>query len=653
MTAGEIRSLGWEQPDVVLVSGDGYVDHPSFAAALIGRTLQAAGYRVAILAQPDWHSAEPFRALGRPRLFFGVSAGNMDSMINRYTANRKPRSDDAYTPGGLSGARPDRATNVYAQRCREAFPGVPVIAGGVEASLRRVAHYDYWSDHVRASILVTSKANLVVFGMGERQVLEIARRLDGGEPVSTLTDIRGTAYLLGARAELPAFSPRLAARGTPPPERPADDGPDGASVSLPSFEQVREDKRAFSLATRLVHRETNPENARRICQAHGERMLVCNPPAMPLSEAEMDAVYGRPFTRRRHPSYREEIPAESMIRSSVTIMRGCFGGCSFCSITTHQGRVIQSRSEQSVLKEVDAVVAAPENHGIVSDIGGPTANMYRMRCGSPKAEAVCHRLSCVFPSICKHLDTSHDDLLQLMRKARARPGVRKLHVSSGVRMDLAARAPEYVSELAAHHVSGHLKVAPEHVSERVLRAMKKPPQDGFDHFARAFQRGSDDAGKEQYLVPYFISGHPGCSVEDMIELAVYLKGAGYRPRQVQDFVPAPMDLASSMYWTGLDPHSLEPVPVARRVGERQTQRALMQFFAPENWHEVVAALRSTGRHDLIGHGRHCLVGPEPPPEARGRPARGPDNGPGRRSGRRPGGPAPKRPRHPRRPRRPR
>ena len=616
MTAAEIAALGWDRPDVVIVSGDAYVDHPSFAAALVGRTLQAAGHRVAILAQPDWRSVDAFRSLGIPRLFFGVSAGNMDSMLNRYTANRRPRSDDAYSPGGQAGLRPDRATNVYAQRCREAAAGVPVVAGGVEASLRRVAHYDYWSDTVRPSILVSSKADLVVFGMGERQVVEIARRLDSGESVTALTDIRGTAYLLGARQELPAFAPRLAATGTSDPAKANADGPDGATVELPSFERVRADVLDFSLATRLVHRETNPLNARRVVQRHGERLLVCNPPALPLDEQEMDALYDRPFTRRRHPSYQQEIPAETMIANSVTIMRGCFGGCTFCSITAHQGRTIQSRSERSILAEVDKVAADERSHGIVSDIGGPTANMYRMRCTSPTAEAVCHRLSCVFPSICRHLGTDHSDLVKLMRDARERPGVRRVHVASGVRMDLAERSPEYMAELAGHHVSGHLKVAPEHVSARVLGAMKKPPQDSFERFAVAFQAESARAGKEQYLVPYFIAGHPGCALEDMIELALFLKRAGYRPRQVQDFVPAPMDLATSVYYTGIDPHTLQPAPVARKLRERRMQRALMQFFAPENWHEVAQALREAGRQDLIGRGPECLIGPEPPPEAK-------------------------------------
>ena len=623
MTRAEISALGWDRPDVVIVSGDAYVDHPSFAAALIGRTLEAAGFRVAILAQPDWRSVEPFAALGVPRLFWGVSAGNMDSMLNHYTANRLPRSDDAYTPGGRAGARPDRATNVYAQRCREAAPGVPVVAGGVEASLRRLAHYDYWSDTVRPSVLVSSKADLVVYGMGERAVVEIARRLDAGEPVGALRDVRGTAYLLGRAESLPPFAARMLSTGTPDPRAlpagapgtPVADGPDAATVELPSFERVAADKRDFSVATRWIHRESNPFNARRLVQRHGDRLVVQNPPALPPDQAEMDAVYDRPFTRRRHPSYAEEVPAERMIRDSVTILRGCFAGCSFCSITTHQGRVIQSRSQQSVLREIDALAAQPGFKGHVSDIGGPTANMYAMRCGSPETEAKCRRLSCVFPSICRHLGTDHGPLIALMRAARARPGVKRVFVASGVRMDLAARSPEYLRELAAHHVSGHLKVAPEHVSARVLKAMKKPPQSSFEDFAEGFGRASREAGKEQYLVPYFIASHPGCDVEDMIELAVFLKSAGYRPRQVQDFIPAPMDLATSAWHTGLDPHTLEPLPVRSKLSDRRLQRALLQFFKPENWFLVQEALLAAGRADLIGDGPQCLIRAVPPPEA--------------------------------------
>ncbi len=598
---------GWDSVDVVLVSGDAYVDHPSFAAAIIGRTLEAAGWRIAILAQPDWKSVEEFRAFGRPRLCFGVTAGNMDSMINHYTANRRPRSDDAYSPGGLPGLRPDRATNVYAQRCREAFPGVPVIAGGVEASLRRFAHYDYWSDMVKPSILLSSKADLVVFGMGERAISEIVSRLDQGSPVQDLTDVRGTAYLLGKTQSLPAFAPRMLADGTPTSE--------DSTASLPSAEEVKADPIAFSLATRVIHRETNPFNAQRLTQRHGDRTVVQNPPAMPLSQAEMDATYDLPYTRRKHPSYKDKIPAEEMIAQSITIMRGCFGGCSFCSITTHQGRVIQSRSKASILAEVDKVAADERSKGVVSDIGGPTANMYGMRCGSPETEAKCHRLSCVFPKICRHLGTDHGPLIELMRESRERPGVRHVHVASGVRMDLANLSPEYMAELVGHHVSGHLKVAPEHVSPRVLRSMKKPPQESFEQFADAFAKSNDEAGKEQYLVPYFIAGHPGSALEDMIELAVFLKGAGYRPRQVQDFIPAPMDLATSAYWTGLDPHTLKPSPVARKLKDRRMQRALMQFFKPENWFEVAAALKSAGREDLIGRGPQCLIKDTPPKEA--------------------------------------
>jgi uncharacterized radical SAM protein YgiQ len=615
MTAAEIAARGWDRPDVVLVSGDAYVDHPSFAAALIGRTLEAAGYRVAILAQPDWQSAAPFAALGIPRLFYGVSAGNMDSMINHYTANRLPRSDDAYTPGGVAGARPDRATNVYCQRCREAAPHVPVIAGGVEASLRRLAHYDYWSDTVRPSMLVSSKCDLLVFGMGERAITEIAQRLDAGEDVRALTDIRGTAYLLGGRQALPAFAPAMRSTGTPDPALPAADGPDAATVTLPSFEAVRDDKLAFTQATRLIHRESNPFNARRLVQAHGGRLVVQNPPALPLSEAEMDAVYDRPFTRRRHPSYRLAVPAERMIRDSVTILRGCFAGCSFCSITTHQGRVIQSRSEASVLREIDALAADPEFKGNVSDIGGPTANMYRMRCKAPDVESKCRRLSCIFPSICRHLGTDHGPLIGLMRAARARPGVKRVFVASGVRMDLATTSPEYLRELAEHHVSGHLKVAPEHVSERVLAAMKKPPQKSFEDFAEAFDAASRGAGKEQYLVPYFIASHPGSDLSDMIELAVFLKAAGYRPQQVQDFIPAPMDLATSAWHTGVDPHTLQPLPIRRKLSDRRQQRALMQFFKPENWALVHEALTAAGRTDLIGDGPQCLIRATPPAAA--------------------------------------
>ncbi len=598
-SAEEIRARGWEAPDVVLVSGDAYIDHPSFAAAILGRSLEAAGFKVAILAQPDWKSAEPWRELGRPRLFYGVSAGNMDSLINHYTANRKRRNADAYSPGGLPGLRPDRATAVYAQRCREAFSGIPVVAGGVEASMRRIAHFDYWSDKVWPSILLTSKAHLLVYGMGEEAIVEIARRLDAGSSVEGLRDLRGVAYLLGMKEEMPEHTWHDASC-------PNED------VELPSFEAVREDKRAFATMTRDMHRETNPLNARRLLQRHGDRTLVVNPPRLPLPEPAMDALYDLPYTRMPHPSYDGGVPAWQTIKESVQIMRGCFGGCTFCSITMHQGRAIQSRSADSILGEVRQLAQTPGFSGHISDLGGPTANMYRMRCSRPEAESVCRRLSCIHPSVCRQLDTSHEPTKQLMREARAIPGVKKVHVASGIRMDLARHDPEYLEELARHHVGGHLKVAPEHVSDKVLSLMKKPAQNTFEDFAEQFNAASKRAGREQYLVPYFISGHPGSSLEDMIELAVFLKQRGYKPRQVQDFIPAPMDLATCMYWTGLNPLSMKPVDTARKLRDRQVQRALLQFFAPENYFVVRKALELAGRKDLIGSGPNCLISENAP-----------------------------------------
>ncbi len=614
MTRAELDQQGIAEPDVVLVTGDAYVDHPSFANAVLGRVLEALGFSVALLVQPDWRSVAPWRALGRPRLFYGVSAGNMDSMINLYTANRKPRSDDAYSPGGRAGMRPERATAVYSQRCREAFPGVPVIAGGVEASLRRLAHYDYWSDTVRPSILVSSKADLVVFGMGERAIHEIAVRLAGGATVRDLRDMRGVAYLLGARETPPADALTLPgfAESSPPPG--VAQGPILAADLAAG--RRRPDFLAFARATRTIHQETNPLNARRLAQHHGDRIVVVNPPAMPLTEPEMDAVYDLPYRRTPHPSYAEKIPADEMIRDSVTIMRGCFGGCTFCSITMHQGRIISSRSESSILREVRDLAADPRFKGTVSDLGGPTANMYRMRCTRPEIEAICRRLSCVHPTICPLLGTSHGPLLGLMKQARETPGVDRVNIASGIRMDLARRDPRYVRELAAFHVGGHLKVAPEHVDDRTLDLMKKPGAEDFNAFAREFVKASAAAGKpKQFLVPYFIASHPGSTLEAMIELALYLKRNGYRPRQVQDFIPAPMDIATCMYYTGLDPMTMREVPVARAVKDRKVQRALMQFFKPENWFEVRQALLAAGRKDLIGDGCDCLIPGTAPPEA--------------------------------------
>lgn len=602
-TAAEVRGRGWDAVDVVFVSGDAYVDHPSFAAAILHRVLEQAGFRVAVLSQPDWRSAEPWRQFGRPRLFYAVGAGNMDSLINHYTANKKVRNDDAYSPGGRIGLRPDRATLAYCQRCREAFPGVPVIAGGVEASLRRLAHYDYWSDSVRRSILLDAKADLVAYGMGEKTIVEIARRLEAGQTVKDLRDLRGVTYALGAKE-----SEELKARGL------RSTGTDHVEL-LPSFEEVRADKLAFAEATRIIHTNTNPFNAAALIQFHDRQAVVQNPPSYPLSGEEMDAVYDLPFTRRPHPSYTEPIPAHEMIKDSVTILRGCFGGCTFCSITAHQGRIIQSRSEASVLREVEKLSADPEFKGVISDVGGATANMYRMRCTRPEVEARCKRLSCVHPTICKLLGTDHDPLVKLLREVRQTPGVRKVFVASGIRMDLAQLSPEYVRELAEHHTGGRLKVAPEHTSPAVLEAMKKPPIDNFGAFAEQFKRASAEAGKpRQQIVPYFIASHPGSGLAEMIDLALYLKRSGYRPDQVQDFIPAPFDIATCMYYTGIDPFTKKPVASATGLKDRTMQRALMQFFKPANYFEVREALLQAGRADLIG-GCEGLIPAQPPKEA--------------------------------------
>ena len=595
MTAEEARQRGWDEVDVVFVTGDAYIDHPSFAMAILGRVLEAGGFRVGIVSQPDWHSCDDWKRFGRPRLFFAISAGNMDSMINHYTANRKVRNDDAYSPGGRIGLRPDRATLAYCQRAREAFKGVPVIAGGVEASLRRLAHYDYWSDKVRRSILLDCKASLLAYGMGEELILEIARRLDAGEDVRDLRDMRGVAYALGAS------------------ETPPDD-----ALTIPSYEEVCRDKPAFAEATKMIHNETNPYNARRLVQWHDRQAIVANPPAFPISERAMDVIYGLPYTRRPHFSYRESIPAFEMIKDSVTIMRGCFGGCTFCSITTHQGRIIQSRSPESVQSEVAGMAADSEFKGVISDIGGPTANMYQMRCIKPEVEAVCRRQSCVHPTICKLLGTDHGPLVKLMKDARETPGIKKVFVASGIRMDLARRSPEYMRELARHHVGGHLKVAPEHTDPNVLNLMRKPANDDFDQFAEVFDEESRKAGKKQYLIPYYISSHPGSDLDAMIDLAVFLKRNGYRPDQVQDFIPAPFDVATAMYYTGIDPFTKKPVYIARHLRDRKLQRALMQFFKPENYFEVRKALEQAGRQDLIGADCDALIPAKPPREAIGR-----------------------------------
>jgi uncharacterized radical SAM protein YgiQ len=612
-SAAEMAARGWDSVDVVFVTGDAYVDHPSFAMAILHRVLEAAGFRVAMLSQPDWRSVEPWRQFGRPRLFFAVSAGNMDSLINHYTANKKVRNDDAYSPGGQIGLRPDRATLPYCQRCREAVPGVPVIAGGVEASLRRLAHYDYWSDTVRRSILLDSKADLVVYGMGEGQIVEIAKRLAAGKAVKDLRDLRGVAFALGAREseELKNGDCRL-----PIESESSSIVNQQSAIVIPSYEQVRDDKSAFLEATRLIHLNTNPYNAATLVQFHDRQAVVVTPPAYPLSPAEMDAVFDLLYTRRPHPMYTEPIPAHEMIKDSVTIMRGCFGGCTFCSITAHQGRIIQSRSEESIVNEVKKMAADPEFKGVVSDIGGATANMYKMRCTRPEVEAKCKRLSCIHPTICKLLGTDHGPTIDLLQEVRELEGIRKVFVASGIRMDLAQLSPEYVQELATHHVGGRLKVAPEHTSDTVLSLMKKPSIENFDTFAKQYKEASTAAGKpKQFLVPYFISGHPGSGLAEMIDLAVYLKRNGYRPDQVQDFIPAPFDIATAIWYTGRDPFTGKEVQVAKGLKDRKLQRALMQFFKPDNWFTVREALLEAGRQDLIGGGCDCLIPAQPPKEA--------------------------------------
>ena len=606
-TLREAQARGWDELDVVIITGDAYVDHPAFGPVLIARVLAGRGLRVGVLAQPDWRNVEDFRRLGRPRLFFGVSAGNLDSMLNRLTAQKKNRSEDPYTPGGRPGARPDRATIVYANRCREAYPDVPIVLGGIEASLRRIAHYDYWSDTVRRPILVDAKADLLVFGMGERPIVEIAERLQSGEPISRIRDVRGTAYVL-PQAETEAAcaqSSRFVCDRQP--------------VVLPSYEEVSEKTpeslQRYAQMARLFHLETNPHNGRPLLQRVGNRAVYFNAPALPLETADMDALYDLPFARAQHPSYREPVPAYETVKHSLVLMRGCFGGCTFCSITEHEGRIIQSRSADSVLRELRALRRMDDFRGVVSDMGGPTANMYMMRCEDAALESKCRRQSCVHPGICAHLLTDHQPLIDLLRRARQEPGIRKVLVASGVRYDLAARSPEYIAELAQHHVGGQLSVAPEHVSEDVLRLMKKPGAGSYDRFAAQFKCASHEAGKEQYLVPYYISGHPGSRLDDMIDLALYLKRHDLRPRQVQDFIPTPMSLAATMYYTGLNPLSkdaAEPVYVARGLREKKLQKALLLYWDPGHHELAREALLRAGRPELIGHGPDCLVPPASP-----------------------------------------
>jgi uncharacterized radical SAM protein YgiQ len=596
----DMDARGWSELDVLIVTGDAYVDHPAFGPVLVARFLEARGFKVGIVAQPRWDSTDDVARMGRPRLFVGISAGNLDSMLNKLTAQKKVRGEDQYSPGGRTNMRPNRATIVYANLCRQAFPGLPVVLGGIEASLRRIAHYDYWSDQVRRSILLDSKADLLVFGMGERPAWEIARRLAAGEHVSDLTDVRGTAHPKKNRRTWD-FLARDASRFTG----------DGKVVLLPSYEEVVRDKRAFARMSRAFQYETNPHNGRPMLQPHGEEAVYFNPPALPLSEAEMDGLYDMPFARRPHPSYAERIPAFETVKHSIVTMRGCFGGCTFCSITEHEGRIIQSRSEDSVLREVRALSRMDDFRGTITDLGGPTANMYKLACRDDRIEHACRRLSCVHPEVCENLVTDHGPLVDLMRKVRAQKGIKKVFIASGVRYDLATKSPEFIRELAEHHTGGQLSVAPEHNDPKVLEKMKKPGIESYERFAQAFCQASERAGKEQYLVPYFITGHPGSTLADTVELALYLKKNGMRPRQVQDFIPTPMAVATTMYHTGLDPLTMEPVYTARDLREKRLMKALIFYWDPSHWPLAREALRKAKRRDLVGRGPRALVPPGP------------------------------------------
>ncbi len=656
MTRAEMDALGWDSCDIILVTGDAYIDHPSFGMALVGRLLEAQGFRVGIIAQPDWQNANAFKALGKPNLYFGITAGNMDSMVNRYTADKKIRSDDAYTPDAAPNKRPDRAVLVYSQRCREAYSQVPLVVGSIEASLRRIAHYDYWSDKVRRSILVDSKADILLYGNAERALVELTHRIAKGEKVADIQDIRGTAFL---RKQIPEGwdeieSTKLDRPGTI--DKPIDpyemkmgkadascatDNQDVESsakpvlptgtnvitvvrkpkadrskqvVRLPDYEAVSKDPILYAHASRVLHLEANPGNARALVQKHGDREVWLNPPPIPLTTKEMDYVYDMPYARAPHPIYKNaKIPAWEMIRFSVNIMRGCFGGCTFCSITEHEGRIIQSRSEESILKEVEEIRDKVDGFtGVISDLGGPTANMYRIACKSEKIEQSCRKLSCVYPGICENLNTDHSALIQLYRKARAIKGVKKILVSSGLRYDLAVKSPEYVKELVQHHVGGYLKIAPEHSEENVLSKMMKPGMGAYDEFKAMFEKFSAEAGKKQYLIPYFIAAHPGTTDEDMLNLALWLKKYEFRLDQVQNFTPTPMAMATAMYHSGKNPlrkvtADSDDVPIPKNGLQRKLHKAFIRYHDPANWPMLREALKKMGREDLIGNSKKHLV----------------------------------------------
>ena len=651
MSRAEMEALGWDSCDIIIVTGDAYVDHPSFGMAIIGRLLEAQGYRVGIIAQPEWDSAEPFKVLGKPNLFFGITAGNMDSMINRYTADRKIRSDDAYSPDDVGGKRPDRCSIVYSQRCREAYKNTPIVIGGIEASLRRIAHYDYWQDKVRRSILADARADILLYGNAERALVELAHRLARGDVIDSITDIRGTAFFIKdlppdwtvidstnvdkpGRVENPQnpyqiIEPSTCESGSTNSPAPASEVKlDGklakvqhklsqrlkTVVRLPSFNDVSRDPVLYAHASRVLHLETNPGNARALVQNQGGQKIWFNPPPIPLSTEEMDYVFGFDYARVPHPVYGDaRIPAYEMIRFSVNIMRGCFGGCTFCSITEHEGRIIQNRSQESILREIENMRdKVPGFTGVVSDLGGPTANMYRIACKSKAIETACRRPSCVYPGICENLNTDHSSLIELYRGARGLDGVKKVLISSGLRYDLAVESPAYIEELVTHHVGGYLKIAPEHTESGPLSKMMKPGMGSYDKFKALFEKFSSKAGKKQYLIPYFIAAHPGTTDEDMMNLAIWLKHNGFRADQVQNFYPSPMATATAMYHSGKNPlrrvrRDSEEVSTARGEKQRRLHKAFLRYHDPANWPMLRAALKSMGREDLIGNGKGQLI----------------------------------------------
>ncbi|MDQ7091870.1 MAG: YgiQ family radical SAM protein [Methylococcales bacterium] len=644
MSRDEMDQLGWDECDVILVTGDAYIDHPSFGMALIGRLLEAQGFRVGIISQPDWKSAEDFKQLGCPKLFFGVTGGNMDSMVNRYTADKKIRSNDAYTQNGEGGKRPDRAVNVYSHRCREAYKNVPIIIGGIEASLRRIAHYDYWSDNVRKSVLMDSKADLLVYGNAERQIVELAQRLGKGEKITDLKGIRGTVHFVkqvpvgwltkdSTEIDKPAkINPPIDPYQAEPscdtkPDKSANneqviyfskqitpDKRDKTVIRLPAYEALKNDAILYAHASRVMHGETNPGNALPLIQQHGSRHIWVNPPPIPLSTEEMDGVFDLPYSRLPHSHYQKaNIPAFEMIQHSVNIMRGCFGGCTFCSITEHEGRIIQSRSEDSIIKEIEAIRdTSPNFTGHISDLGGPTANMYRLACKDPKIEASCRKPSCVYPGICSNLNTDHAPLIKLYQRARKLKGIKKIFIASGLRYDLAVESPEYIKELVTHHVGGYLKIAPEHTESEPLSKMMKPGMGTYDRFKTLFDKFSNEANKEQYLIPYFIAAHPGTSDKDMMNLALWLKRHGFKADQVQAFLPSPMSIATAMYHSGKDTlHKINRtqgnINIPKGIKQRRLHKAFLRYHDPENWPLLREALKSMGKANLIGNGKHHLV----------------------------------------------